>query len=62
MAWDYRAPLKDMRFVMERVLQAPASWAQCMSFADLDLETVDAVLAEASKFAAGVLLVTLLLN
>ena len=56
MAWDYRAPLQDMRFVMERVLQAPASWAQCGPFADLDLETVDAVLAEASKFAAGVLL------
>ncbi len=56
MAWDYRAPLQDMRFVMERVLQAPASWAQCLPFADLDLETVDAVLAEASKFAAGVLL------
>jgi alkylation response protein AidB-like acyl-CoA dehydrogenase len=56
MAWEYRAPLKDMRFVMERVLQAPASWAQCVALADLDLDTVDAVLAEASKFAAGVLL------
>ena len=56
MGWDYRAPLQDMRFVMERVLQAPASWAQCVPFADLDLETVDAVLAEASRFAAGVLL------
>jgi alkylation response protein AidB-like acyl-CoA dehydrogenase len=56
MSWDYRAPLKDMRFVMERVLQAPASWAGCVPFADLDLDTVDAVLQEAARFAAGVLL------
>ena len=56
MSWDYRAPLKDMRFVMERVLQAPASWAGCAPFADLDLDTVDAVLQEAARFAAGVLL------
>lgn len=56
MVWDYRAPLQDMRFVMERVLQAPDSWAQCAPFADLDLPTVDAVLEEASRFAAGVLL------
>jgi alkylation response protein AidB-like acyl-CoA dehydrogenase len=45
-----------MRFVMERVLQAPASWAGCAPFADLDLDTVDAVLQEAARFAAGVLL------
>jgi alkylation response protein AidB-like acyl-CoA dehydrogenase len=56
MSWDYRAPLADMRFVIERVLGAPASWAQCAPFAELDLDTVDAVLEEASKFAAGVLL------
>jgi len=56
MVWDYRAPMQDMRFVMERVLQAPDSWAQCAPFADLDLPTVDAVLEEASRFAAGVLL------
>jgi len=56
MAWDYRAPLQDMRFVMERVLGAPATWAQCAPFAELDLDTVDAVLQEAARFAAGVLL------
>jgi alkylation response protein AidB-like acyl-CoA dehydrogenase len=56
MAWEYRAPLQDMRFVMERVLGAPASWAQCATFAELDLDTVDAVLQEAARFAAGVLL------
>ena len=56
MAWDYRAPLQDMRFVMERVLDAPASWARSLPFADMDLDTVYAVLQEAAKFAAGVLL------
>jgi alkylation response protein AidB-like acyl-CoA dehydrogenase len=56
MAWEYRAPLQDMRFVMERVLDAPASWARSLPFADLDLDTVDAVLHEAAKFASGVLL------
>jgi alkylation response protein AidB-like acyl-CoA dehydrogenase len=56
MAWDYVAPLDDMRFVLGRVLDAPASWARCAPFADLDLDTVGAVLEEASKFAAGVLL------
>ena len=45
MAWEYHAPLQDMRFVMERVLDAPAFWAQCMPFAELDLDTVDAVAA-----------------
>ncbi len=56
MTWSYQAPLQDMRFVIERVLQAPASWARCEAFAELDLDTVDAVLAEAARFAAGVLL------
>jgi alkylation response protein AidB-like acyl-CoA dehydrogenase len=56
MSWDYHAPLQDMRFVFERVLAAPASWARCEAFAELDLDTVDAVLEEAAKFAAGVLL------
>lgn len=56
MAWEYRAPLQDMRFVMERVLDAPASWVRSLPFADLDLDTVDAVLHEAARFASGVLL------
>ncbi len=56
MAWDYHAPLREMRFVIERVLDAPASWAACAPFAELDLDTVDAVLAEAARFARGVML------
>ena len=56
MAWDYEAPLRDMRFVMERVLEAPTSWAACAAFADFDLDTADAVLTEAARFAREVML------
>jgi len=56
MAWDYEAPLRDMRFVMERVLEAPASWATCAAFNDFDLDTADAVLTEAARFAREVML------
>ncbi|MFZ4651369.1 MAG: acyl-CoA dehydrogenase family protein, partial [Rubrivivax sp.] len=56
MAWDYHAPIDDMRFVLEHVLQAPRSWARCPAFAELDLDTACAVMQEAGRFAAGVLL------
>jgi alkylation response protein AidB-like acyl-CoA dehydrogenase len=54
-SYNYRAPLRDMRFVLERVLQAPASWATCPAFADLDADTAAAVLEEAARFASEVL-------
>ena len=56
MAWDYHAPVDDMRFVMERVLRAPDSWARCAPFAELDADTAAAVMQEAARFASGVLL------
>jgi alkylation response protein AidB-like acyl-CoA dehydrogenase len=55
MPYAYAAPLADMRFVIERVLDAPASWARCPGYGELDLDTVDAVLAEAARFASEVL-------
>lgn len=55
MAYHYVAPLEHMRFVIERVLDAPLSWARCRAFAGLDVDTAGAVLDEAAKFAAGVL-------
>ncbi len=54
-SYTYRAPLRDMRFVLERVLQAPASWAACPAFAELDADTAAAVLEEAARFASEVL-------
>jgi alkylation response protein AidB-like acyl-CoA dehydrogenase len=55
MSYDYQAPLRDMRFVMERVLDAPAAWRDCAAFADLDADTAAAVLEEAARFASEVL-------
>jgi alkylation response protein AidB-like acyl-CoA dehydrogenase len=53
--WNYTAPLRDMRFVMEDVLGAPAAWAATPAFADFDAATARQVLEEAGKFASGVL-------
>jgi alkylation response protein AidB-like acyl-CoA dehydrogenase len=55
MPYTYEAPLRDMRFAIERVLAAPASWHACPAFADVDLDTAQAVLEEAARFATGVL-------
>jgi len=55
MSWTYVAPLDHMRFVFEHVLDAPTHWKACEAFADLDLDTADAVLQEAARFASEVL-------
>ena len=55
MSWMYEAPLQQMRFVLEHVLDAPAHWRACEAFADLDMDTADAVLQEAARFACEVL-------
>ena len=35
--WTYRPPMPDMRFVIEEVLRASASWAEVPAFAGLDI-------------------------
>jgi alkylation response protein AidB-like acyl-CoA dehydrogenase len=55
MSYTYVPPLADMRFVIERVLEAPAAWARCAAFADVDIDTVAAVLEEGGRFASEVL-------
>lgn len=52
MSWSYEAPLRDMHFVMADVLDAPAAWAACPAHADLDIDTADAVLEQAARFAS----------
>ncbi len=54
MPYTYTAPLREMRFVIERVLNAPAFWARCEAWSDLDADTASAVLEEAAKFASEV--------
>lgn len=53
--WQYEAPLRDMRYVIEDVLGLPAQWAAVPAFADLDADTARQVLAEAARFAIEVL-------
>ncbi len=53
--WQYEAPLRDMRYVIEDVLGLPARWAALPAFAELDADTARQVLAEAARFATEVL-------
>ena len=52
-ATDYAAPLDDMRFVLDEI--AGLAERERMGFEQATPDLVDAVLAEAGKFAAGVL-------
>lgn len=53
--WHYQAPLRDMRFVIEEWLAAPADWQRMPAFAALDVELAAQVVEEAGRFAGGVL-------
>jgi alkylation response protein AidB-like acyl-CoA dehydrogenase len=53
--WRYDPPLRDMRFVIDEVLQAPAAWSRMPAFEGLDSDTAAEVLAQAGRFAAEVL-------
>ncbi|CRM41908.1 Acyl-CoA dehydrogenase [Pseudomonas sp. 37 R 15] len=50
---DYKAPLRDMRFVLNEVFDVATTWAQLPALADtVDAETVEAILEEAGKVTA----------
>ncbi|MDD2092922.1 acyl-CoA dehydrogenase C-terminal domain-containing protein [Pseudomonas guariconensis] len=47
---DYNAPLRDMRFVLHEVFDAPALWARLPALAErVEADTADAILEEAAK-------------
>lgn len=47
---DYKAPLRDMRFVLNEVFEVSKLWAQLPTLAEtVDAETVEAILEEAGK-------------
>ena len=50
----YTAPLRDMRFVLFELLRVQDELKHMPRYADLDVETIDAVLEEAAKFAQSV--------
>ncbi len=53
---EYRAPVRDMQFLLKDVFEADKLWARLPGVADVvDPETADAILEEASKIANEVL-------
>ena len=51
---SYTAPLRDMRFVLFELLRVQDELKAMPRYADFDVETFDAVLEEAAKFAQNV--------
>jgi alkylation response protein AidB-like acyl-CoA dehydrogenase len=52
----YNPPLRDMQFILNEVLDVPAQLSQLPAHAELDNETITAILEEGGKFASEVLL------
>ncbi len=52
---SYTPPLRDMQFVMHELLGAVDELKQIPKYADVDVDTVNAVLEEGGKFASKVL-------
>lgn len=53
---EYQAPIRDMRFLLNEVFDAPTMWAETPRLAEVvDPDTADAILEEAGKIAAQVL-------
>ena len=50
----YTPPLRDMQFVMHEVLGVANEYAAMPRYADVDADTINAVIEEAGKFAANV--------
>ncbi|HNR61927.1 MAG TPA: acyl-CoA dehydrogenase N-terminal domain-containing protein, partial [Thauera sp.] len=51
---QYAPPLRDMQFVLHEVIDAVGQLQACPPHAELDVDTFNAVLEEAGKFAAEV--------
>ena len=54
MSWAYRAPLREMRYVIDELLGLPAQWAALPAFAELDADTAAQVIEQAATFATEV--------
>ena len=51
---DYKAPLRDMRFVLNEVFDAPALWQTLPALAEaVDAQTAEAILEEAGKITGN---------
>jgi len=53
---EYNAPLRDLRFVLHEVFDAPGLWARLPALAEtVDAGTADAILEEAAKVTGGLI-------
>ena len=52
---QYTPPLRDMQFVMHEVLNAVEELKQLPAHADIDIDTINAVIEEGGKFASTIL-------
>lgn len=52
---QYTPPLRDLQFVLHELLDVSSEFKQMPSHADIDADTINAVLEEGGKFAAEVL-------
>ncbi|HEC1596761.1 TPA: acyl-CoA dehydrogenase C-terminal domain-containing protein [Pseudomonas aeruginosa] len=53
---EYNAPLRDMRFLLNDVFDAPSLWQRLPRLAErIDADTADAILEEAAKVTGGLL-------
>lgn len=48
---QYKAPLRDMRFALHEMLHVTEQFKQLPAYADVDRDTMDAIMEEAAKFA-----------
>src|SRR2546427_4819273 len=51
---SYNPPLRDMQFLMHEVFKVTDDYQQMTAHAEVDADTINAVLEEAGKFAANV--------
>lgn len=47
--YDYKAPLRDMQFVLHEVWQAESEWAAIPAYSDVNAELADSIIDEAAK-------------
>ena len=52
---SYNPPLRDMQFVMHEVLNVTAEFKQIPKHAEMDVDTINAVLEEGGKFASEII-------
>ena len=51
---QYHPPIRDMQFLLHEVLDAVGTLQQLPPYADIDADTINAVLEEGGKFASQV--------